>query len=211
MAFIPVPNTVSIGLEFTDNSNPVSCILAATHAAGFTITDMQNLAKAIIDSIALETGGPTIFATSLTQLQSIRVTDLSSATGPTIDWITGTSQNLPFVGNDAAGPAGGQVCGVVTWQTLARGRSFRGRNYWPGIPQDKLADPTHLTAPYVVLLEGQFLSIHNGINGAAGGVWTHVVISRHANKVPRPSGITTPVATLRMNSKLGTQRRRLAR
>lgn len=211
MTFIPVPNTVSIGLEFQDALNPVSCILAATHAAGFTIADMENLAKAIIDNIALETGGPTIFATSLTQLVSIKVTDLTSVSSPTIDWTTGTTNDLPFTGNDAAGPAGGQVCGVVTWQTLARGRSFRGRNYWPGIPQDKLLDPTHLNASYTTLLESQWLAIHNGINTASAGSWTHVVISRHSGGVPRVTGITTPVATLRMNSKLGTQRRRLAR
>jgi len=208
LPYIPVPDVASIGLEFTLAGIPCSCVLYAENDSTVTIGNMQTLATAIIDAIDSFQGGPTIFADPNCALETIRMTDLTTSSGPSFDWVTGTSDNLPFTGNAGSAVLSNQDCSVVTWQTTARGRSFRGRSFMPGLPQDALLNGTTIKPVYVTDLSGWWEAIHSGINTAGGGPWAHVVVSRISGGAPRSVGVATPIVTFRMNDYVGSQNRR---
>jgi len=207
--FIPVPDVCQIGMQMVVQTQPVSIVLHALHSGAFTITNMQNLGKALLDGIDAEFGGPSIPATANTQLVNLRLTDLTTSTSPAIDWTTGTADDLPYTGTYGTAEQGAQVSTVVTWQTLNRGRSFRGRSYFPGVPQDKLVNADSVTSAWVIVMEGMWNSVKDAINTAEGGNWTMVVVSKFSEGAARAVGIATPVSSFRQNAKLGTQRRRL--
>lgn len=210
MTFIPCPLCVSIGFEMVISAQPVSVVLHAAKSTAPTITNMEHLAQAVVDAAYAYEGGSThVPGTSNLSLNSIKMTDLSTSSGPTFDWITGTTADLPYTGGDGPLETGIQTASVVTWQTLARGRSFRGRSYWPAVPQDKLSNAKFIATAYVTVLDLWWAAIHAAINSVEAATWQHGVLSKFTAGAPRPSGILTPITSFRMNSKVGTQRRRV--
>jgi hypothetical protein len=175
------------------------------------VLQMQALSQAIIDGIYAQQGAPSIPATTNTQLTSIHITDLTTSSSPAIDGVTGTTADLPYGGEDGTSEQGAQVATVITWQTVNRGRSFRGRSFFPGVPQNFMASSDAINVTWQSEMEVFWLAIHTAINTAGGGIWIHSIISRFSGGSPRAVGITTPVLTFRMNTKIATQRRRIPR
>jgi hypothetical protein len=175
-----------------------------------TIADMQSLATKVIDQVEAFQGGPN-FPFSITgSFVSVRVTDLTTISGPAFDWVHGTTHDLPFPGIFSGAPQGAQVAAVVTWQTTARGRSYRGRSFLPCLEATHIQDADNLTTAAVTLYQDFWQQMHDGINAASAGVWTHVVVSRFTGHVARPAGVMTPIAFVRQNQSLGTIRKRSA-
>jgi hypothetical protein len=210
MSFIPVPNTAEIVFNQVLSGKPVTCVLAASHTGSITTLNMTNLGQAILDGLfAFLTAGEWPGTTNI-ELVSIKLVDLTSSSSPVVFVTNGTGSTppLPWAGSDGGTVLSQQDCSVVTWQTVARGRSFRGRTFLAGLPQTQLASSDAIKPTYMTFLDGFWLAIHDSINAAEGGTWTHCVISRFASHVARPSGITTPISTLRVNSYIGSQNRR---
>lgn len=79
-------------------------------------------------------------------LVQVYVLDVNSTTGTSLVYTTG----LPIAGTSAGtlGPA--NAAPIITWRTLSRGRSYRGRCYLVGAPADAYAgaDGTTVNATY---------------------------------------------------------------
>jgi len=139
----------------------------------------------------------------------LHLQDLSSSSAPAFDWITGSGSNtLPFAGTDVDPLSAGQAALVTTLRTTNRGRSFRGRNYWPGIGRSALSGGGQIVGPTRVTDQDTF------VNSLAATIHalparTLVVVSRHTGGAPRVTGITTPVSSHDTNNIVDTQRRRV--
>jgi hypothetical protein len=96
---------------------------------------------------------------------------------------------------------------VVTQYTDQRGRSFRGRNYIPGLPQSDLEDPSHVTPTQAADWAAVWADLFSTMT--TGG-YTPVVTSYSFNKVPRTTAVSTPISSVAANNELDSQRRRLA-
>jgi hypothetical protein len=114
----------------------------------------------------------------------IRAVDLSSATG------LAQEQAIGAVGGVDVEAAPNNVAACVSLRTAQRGRSGRGRNFVPGIPNSVITlntlDPTFIT---------DLVSAYSTLIGAGAFVagWELVVLSRVTGGVPRAVGIGIPV------------------
>jgi hypothetical protein len=135
-------------------------------------------------------------------LEKIVAKDLTSETGPAIEYTTG----LPIAGA-ASGPASPMnVTAAVSFGTALRGRSYRGRVYHIGITSDRTTG-NQLTSVY----RGQLIEGYAGLISAVNtSGWDLCVVSRYHNKSPRTAGVATPITSVSVDINLDSQRRRLA-
>lgn len=96
---------------------------------------------------------------------------------------------------------------LITHKTNTRGRSGRGRTYFPGVPESSVVDGL-LEAGYLANLVTNWTSFINNIQTVTG--WGFVVAQRFDNGVQLTNGIMRPVTTEVFRANLGTQRRRQA-
>jgi hypothetical protein len=118
--------------------------------------------------------------------------DLTSATGP-----VATSSD-PATGGVSGESAPNNVAACVSLRTAQRGRSGRGRNYVPGIPN---------TVITLNLMDDAFVNNllleYNGLVGPGTLVagWQLVVVSRVTGGVVRAVGLAIPVTQVIMTTK----------
>jgi len=131
----------------------------------------------------------------------------ANATGQVNDHAPSVNSDLsfPFPGAINSPTVAPQVAAVVTTRTQDRGRSFRGRNYVPGIPTSALSAPGSLgsTAAAALLAAWGALSDVESLTSTV-----HVVDSHFSGGSARSSGVTTPIIEYTMDLPLDTQRRR---
>jgi hypothetical protein len=119
----------------------------------------------------------------------IRAVDLSSAIGLALE------TPAPFAGGVDVEAAPNNVAACVSLRTAQRGRSGRGRNFIPGIPNSVITlntlDPTFIT---------DLVNAYATLPGAGGFTagWELVVLSRVTGGVPRAAGIGIPVTDVTM-------------
>lgn len=109
----------------------------------------------------------------------------------------GTSEPLPP-----------QCALVLSWRTSLSGRSYRGRSYVPGLPeQHQNAGTWSATAISNIT---NFCASILGIYGPAGSDpnWEFAVISRVQNGVRLATPVATPIESYLVRSTVYTQRRR---
>ena len=207
MSFIPVPSCVEVVFVFDIAGREQRVVINITGAVAWTIALMQALASDIVDVIVADALPWISYDYSITKLH---VTDLSSDTAPSFDWVTGSGTNaLPVVGGNANAASPMQSALVTTLRTLSRGRSFRGRNYWPGLATNAFlaADGRTVSATRVTDQQTFVNSVITAVASVPGQ--NVVVVSRHANKIPRTTGIHTLVTSHDTNNVVDTQRRRI--
>lgn len=200
MAFIPAPNCVEVVFRFTWAGQRVAITLSFEGAAPATVSDMNSLAT------ALETWWKASYRpltpASLT-LNEIAVTALDSATAPGIV--------LPITTNNTgtnANPSGASNSTVTTtFITALRGRSFRGRNYMVGLNPGYIQTATTISTALAGALVTAYINMQTA---AFAQGFTHVVISRYHNNLPRVTAVSTPVTGYQQELFLDSQRRRLA-
>jgi hypothetical protein len=199
MPFIPFPTgTVETLIRMQVAGVPCEVTNGWSHGAGAaSVADGQNLADAIRDFIN------TTIKTAVTNnviFTEVVAIDLTSITGWTASSVVATT------GSASGTPVQNQVAMVVTLGTGHRGRSYRGRNYWPGLSAGNLLDTTNWTSGAVAAWD----SIYSGLNSAGGVVGFSLgVLSRFAAGAPRTTGMFNTVLSYRANQPLGTQRGRL--
>jgi hypothetical protein len=127
------------------------------------------------------------------------VTDLENLAGVQAQSAAGDN-----AGGEASEQAPNNVAACIKLGTAIRGRSFRGRNYIPGIPNSLLVQNT---------LSPEWLSIveiaYQALLGLADPL-TWVIVSRETAGATRPTGVATPVVYARfVRNTVDSQRRRL--
>jgi len=186
MAFQPAPDIASTTLQGVVDNQLTILDLNWFASGGVTATNLGTLAN----------GVSTWFTNSLAPLLSeqwsavnVHAVDNTAVTGPVAD-----SSSLQ-VGGVTGEAAPNNVAAVVSLRTDQRGRSGRGRNFVPGLPNSLItlntldsAFVTNLLAAYQMLVgAGSFL---------AG--WQLVVLSRRSGGLARTNGIGIPVTSVKM-------------
>ena len=147
MAFIPTPNAVRASVLGTIDGQLCVITLWFVGTAPATTTDLDNLAGALIDWVTLEllpllSNGYSVFSVNVVAQDTSFAPSVSSSTG------------LPAVGAVNSATQAPQVAGVVSFRTANRGRSSRGRNYVPGVPENALATPGTMGTTFLAAMRG---------------------------------------------------------
>jgi len=199
MAFVPFPSgTVEIITNFELGGIPGLITMGAHKLSGSAVyIDGVNLAAALHASYAT-----TMYdqVTAEVVFTSIVVNDLTSASG----WQA--VQLVNVTGSRTGDPQPNQVSLCVTFQTAKRGRSYRGRNYIPGLPASALQDFHTWFSTETDQWDTNYGGIISDIETAG---WTPSVLSRVQDHITLAEGVWTPITTPRANTRIATQRRRL--
>jgi len=143
-----------------------------------------------------------VSVTNQLAMNAIKVTDLTTPSSPTFT----LSPVTPGTGTVTSGPVNDNAALVVTCKTANRGRSFRGRNYWGGLPAGALTNSTEWSVGTVTAWSGFYPDLANAL-GVAG--FEHVILSRFNAGVRRSVGVFTRVVDYQAKRPIGTQRRRV--
>jgi len=138
------------------------------------------------------------------QLLRTEVTGLESATSPGVT-VNAVGTVLGGVGAESL-PGQNALC--VSFRTALRGRSFRGRNYISGIPENAHAAGVIADATATGIRDA-YVDLIAIVSEDALTPSTWVVVSRVSGGVNRASGVTTPVQTATLVDRyVDNQRRR---
>lgn len=149
------------------------------------------------------TEGPMGVLSSAVNLVGIEVINLDFEGAPAITRPFG----LPGLQTDtqAVPPA---VSVGVTFGTIFRGKSFRGRTYIMGCPEDDITTDGYLIGNPLIAWQERWENWLGRVNGPSNVAGKLVIASYFHNKAPRAIGNMTDVASVRVNSAVRTQRRR---
>lgn len=137
------------------------------------------------------------------QLRELYLVDLTTATSE--------SYTLPAepddVGSMSGIPLPNNVSFTITFITALRGRSYRGRNYWPVLTEADVINNqlTEARAAAIRQVYGGMV----GLDQISSG-WEWGIFSRYQNKVQLQNGVFTPCQSARYSDTVvDSQRRRL--
>jgi len=199
MAFVPVPNTIAVDVIYELSGQRVENTLYFEKPGGWDAAAITTFLENLRDIIA--TGLLPLLHTSL-QLVQLVGTLLDA-----VESISIVSLVSPPLGGGVSGTQlPNNVTYTVQFKTALRGRSFRGRNYVPGIPQ------TGISANNIdATLRTGLLDFYDTVRELAlDNTCLWVVVSRVADGVERTTGVTTPITgPATADSFLDSQRRRL--
>lgn len=199
--YVPVSSVIASEVQFTQEGQLVEITIDVHVVVAITTALLNSLAAIIFGWWDSTQRFDTASALTIT---GVRMTDLTTSTG--LSQINGYGGATPNGSGTAALP--NNVTATITKATPLRGRSYRGRNFIPGI------DRTELTATdYNILLPASvaaFVSNWVALDAAlvAGG-FQPVIVSRFSGGAPRLVGVATPITSYRMNDVIDSQRRRL--
>lgn len=137
------------------------------------------------------------------EMGSCLVTDQSTNGGLQVSVTT----HVGATGGTAGNTSSNQAAACITLATGKRGRSYRGRKYFPGIPESSVAGGLISTG-----LLNDLVSYITNVQGAAlSDGFVLSVPSRQENKVARTSGVLTAVTAVGYSRQaVASQRRRRA-
>lgn len=206
MPFVPVPSTVMVEMRMRLDAQEIENTLYFEKATAWTVAQYTALANAMI--VWWNTAYGLVLSSDLS-LVEVYITDLTTATSPVhaqaapIPNPTGTVPTATLPNN---------VSLTVSFRTANRGRSYRGRNYVPGLPENAVTLNT--VQPSTV---AGIQNAYTGLFAVADGQsieW--VVVSRYSGidgdgkPIPRTIGLATPVtAAIVVDAIVDSQRRRL--
>lgn len=184
MAFQPVPNAALVELLFNYNGQTVENTVWVQTDGPITEVGLGVIANVVknwwIDNMRTQTS-------SDMQLVQLVATYKGDAEGP---------QHIETAGLPSPGavPSEGLPNGtalVVKFGTASIGRSFRGRNYVPGLPSSAVVNSVYNPAPVADVVQA-----YEALGTALQGIsLPHIVVSRFSGGVLRPAGISTLVTS----------------
>ena len=200
MAFIPIPNAVEVVIYFTLGGQEVALTLGVKRTAPATEENLEDIIGAI-DSWRIAELVP--ITTAALSASRIKATALDSDSAPSVELPAGA----PLAGTLAGDSVPNNAALAVSFYTDQRGRSYRGRNYVPGLSAGNLAS----TSTFATAVLAGLLAAYVELPTALGSVGAeHAVLSRQHNGAPRTTGVATPVTAYGGNVQIDSQRRRLA-
>lgn len=200
MLYIPVPNTAEAAIGFNWVDQLVNMVLNFEFPGAVTEAVLTALADAIFaswDAHLQDDQGNDI------ALENCRCTDLTSASGASVI----ETPAAPIVGTHTGGSVNLNTAFVISHHTPLRGRSFRGRSYFPGFPDDAQENAGQSTDLARTSILADFVDFIDDIEAAMS--CEHVVVSRFTLGAPRVTGVTTPITGYSANVDFDSQRRRL--
>lgn len=198
MAFIPLPDGIKIEIKYRKNGALVVNVMWGTTSATVDLTFLQNVAEAV------QTWWTSIrddqCATSIA-LEEVVATDVSVADGlQYVNVVTPAAS-----GTNAGADLPSNVAAVVSLYTGYAGRSFRGRQYWCGLPDTALSGNT-IQAAYLAVMVADMGELITALQAEG---CNPVVASFQHNGAPRATGLATIIDTWGANNVVDTQRRRI--
>ena len=200
MTYVPGPGVVELDLQGSYDGERVELTFYVHVTVPITETLLNLLAGVVLDwwDSDLQPGVSNDFT-----VVQVKATDLTTQSSPTI--------TLPYTGSSPTGvgthPQPGNVTAAITKATNNRGRSFRGRNFIPGLDGTALSDVNHIQSGNLAA----FLTVWGDLDSAfRSQSATPVVFSRFSNGAARTTGVATNISEYRMDNTVDSQRRRLA-
>ncbi len=205
MPFIPVFNGVQLVIDWIEDTGATAKIILGVQFDVPAVLDtLEELVNYVIDTLASPAVRPW---TTHWGINGVTAYGLDTDSSPTYTNTHGTmSVTLPILGTLGGFSATDQVAAVNTMQTGMRGRSHRGRNYWPGVPTASMSDTSTLS-PALVADWDTYIDAF--IAAMVANSTPLVVISRFADHAARTEGLMTHIIDCRTEAKVGTQRRRV--
>lgn len=190
MPFQPVAQTALCTLEGRVDRQLTILDLAFQNSADVNIVNLSALVSTINNWF--QTQLAPLLSENWTTIRTVGV-DLSDPIGPRIE------ESGVTIGGVAGEAAPNNVAACVSLRTAQRGRSARGRNFVPGIPNSVISLNT-LDSGFISDLTGAYNNLV-GPGGIAIG-WQLVIVSRRSGGEERVEGISIPVieATMVGNS-----------
>lgn len=182
MAFQAVPNVAQITINGRlDGQLTINDLYFEITGGGITPTNLLTITQAVSDWCMVNLR-PNL-STSWEQTRFIG-RDLTVQNGAVVD-----------VSNVAAGGEAGEcapnnVAACISIRSGVSGRSFRGRNYIPGVPNSMVVQNT-MEFDFMTALALAYNMLVGPGTFEAG--WQFVVVSRNTLNAPRPTGIASPV------------------
>ena len=208
MPFVPVSNTAEVEAVYDLDGQVVENTMFFTFGTPPGLTELQELLDEVNSTIR---GNILPLLSNLITLLRVIGTLIDVADGLTAV----STASLPSTGSVDSVPVPSNAAGCISLRTGSSGRSFRGRNYLPGIPQSSVDFNTMSTAFTNSIAAGYGQLRTNTL--AIG--WEHVVVSRFSGftivggrKVPTPrvAGIHTAItSSFFVDNTIDSQRRRL--
>ena len=200
MPFVPVADTVMAELRYSLDGQRVENTLYFSRAGGWAIADLPPLYNMLLiwwtTELSQNISDDCVF-------NEIAFTDLSDVAGFSVQIATPTPHPT---GQTVFPSAPNNVSLAVSFRTLRRGRSFRGRNFVAGLADTDILQ-SHLAGAVVSAIEGYYADL---ITLAATGGWSWVVVSRISGGDDRVAGIATPISSvIVLDDVVDSQRRRL--
>lgn len=200
MAFIPVPNVAEVVVGCSVNSQDVFSVHNFLYPGSITTGDLMDLA--VLVSATWGDQLAPLLSVAI-RLDFVRATDLTTSSAGVQEFFPSTNN----VGEVGANPLSNNSALVVSWQTANRGKSYRGRTYQGGLPVTAAGNAITVTSTFQTALTVAMTNFMNDIEVGQGV--TQVIVSRVANKIPRTTGVATPVTTMSVNAALDGMRSRL--
>jgi len=179
MPFVPASNVLQVEVRGTLNGIPVEITQYHSFSGSMVLSDVEDLfdwyetvwLPAYLDPLSIEY--------KVTELYG---TDLTTVSAPTYSRVFSPQ----LEGGVAAAGLPGNVAACISFRTIGRGRSARGRNYVPGILESDVTGNA-MDVGLVNALVAAFELLLGGGTYPAG--WEWIVLSRFLAGVARSSGL----------------------
>lgn len=199
--FVPGTNVAMIEVMGTNDGFPWENTLYFQKNAAIPTANLLLLADTIAQKWASD--APALLPNTVTITQ-VYATDLTNQTAPTQ---TGTDA-LPTSGALTAEALPRSDSLAISFRTAGRGKSSRGRNYWPAFTIDQVVKSEVTTT-----VRDALLAFYNTMvgNNAVLVDWTWGVFSRRSNNAWRTTGLFQPITqVVIVDRKIDSQRGRLS-
>lgn len=200
LAFIPVENVAQFRMQFTYDGENCENVYHVLNPSGWDADQLDIMAGGFVSWWDTTLSA---FAPGTLVLQRVIGRDLTTESSAAIEYTTG----LPMSGENASPQLPNNVTLAVKWTTGLAGRSFRGRTYHLGMPENSTVGNTVSGGPMADLLAAYFAL--TGVPSATIGGCLLVVVSLVHAGVPRTEGVATEIIGRSIDPTIDSQRRRL--
>ncbi len=196
--YVPVPNVALVELIFRQDNQIMEQTFHVLNAAQWDVSQLVQLGGVFKSWWQTNLLGG---CSNTVQLIMIKLTDLTTATSPLYEYLTG----LPIGGGNGSTAEPSNVTLAVKFTTNTRGRSYRGRTYHIGLTQNQVQGNVISVGQALYMRDGYFALIQAMITAG----YQLVVASRRSAGAPRVTGISTVIIDVQVDITLDSQRRRL--
>lgn len=195
-----VPQGVSVVFNATQNGIPIVNVYHVKTPGAVTDAALLDISEVFFDwwQTNMQASQHNSYV-----LHTIVATDLSSIGGHQV--VTNlTTDNAGTAGNTAAAA---NAAVVQSWRTASIGRSYRGRTYVGGVPQDAMATAQTISTTAATSYATAAANLIDALETAG---FVLAVLSRFAAGVQRVTGLLTQIIEVIVDVKVDSQRRRTA-
>jgi hypothetical protein len=206
MPFVPVPNTIEVDINYLQDSQVLQNTLYFENPIGWDAGEIGGFLTALRTLIVSDL--MPLLSASIQVFELVgKLLDAASSVGFTL------AVSPPVSGGDINEAMPNHVSYAISFKTGLSGRSFRGRNYVPGLTTASVEGNVISSATRTGLLD--FYTTVLDMATTASVIM--VVVSRYSGidpvtkkPIPRVTGITTPILSFSTaDLVIDSQRRRL--